>query len=424
YRSRTLDILISTGTLEMGVNLPARLVVLYDLQGFNGLDFVPLSVNTVWQRAGRAGRRGLDDAGDVLLIAPTWAKGIERYLRGDFENIQSQLGSEAALAEQVVIEVASGLVKNQTQLHRCFDSTLAKHQQRLGDLDSVLREMLEAGMLANTLKKGRTCLEATGLGRIAVRQMLRPRTVVSLSRRLRSDSAQDFTFLDLLLIAIGTSDCQPKLPTDFEELDGLSDLLGQERSILLEGSTASVLKRFHRSGRHLLDTIKTALVIRAWTRTGDVESVAEDFGCYSFEIRRLVESLERILSAAVAVLSPSKDEAESVVLDEEDVPIRERIQALREMVAYGIHEEAVSLTGIDGIGGKLARRLLRIGITDIEDMAQAEAEDVAMVQGISLKRASSLIEEANRVMGKRSAFYFRETGPTIRSVSSEWLSSI
>jgi helicase len=56
YRARTLHALVSTGTLEMGLNLPARQVVLYDLQMFDGSDFVPLSVNTVWQRAGRAGR--------------------------------------------------------------------------------------------------------------------------------------------------------------------------------------------------------------------------------------------------------------------------------------------------------------------------------------------------------------------------------
>ena len=56
----------------MGLNLPARQVVLYDLQTFDGTDFVPLSVNTVWQRAGRAGRRGLDTQGEVVLIAPSW----------------------------------------------------------------------------------------------------------------------------------------------------------------------------------------------------------------------------------------------------------------------------------------------------------------------------------------------------------------
>ena len=59
YRAGVLRVLVSTGTLEMGLNLPARQVVLYDLQSFDGTDFVPLPTNTVWQRAGRRDRRGL-----------------------------------------------------------------------------------------------------------------------------------------------------------------------------------------------------------------------------------------------------------------------------------------------------------------------------------------------------------------------------
>src|SRR5262249_9344610 len=79
FREGRLSALVSTGTLEMGLNLPARQVILYDLQTFDGTEFVPLSVNTVWQRAGRAGRRGLDANGQVVLIAPSWDRGIDKY---------------------------------------------------------------------------------------------------------------------------------------------------------------------------------------------------------------------------------------------------------------------------------------------------------------------------------------------------------
>jgi len=56
FRNDELDVLVATSTLEMGLNLPARQVILYDLQAFDGAGFRPLSTNTVWQRAGRAGR--------------------------------------------------------------------------------------------------------------------------------------------------------------------------------------------------------------------------------------------------------------------------------------------------------------------------------------------------------------------------------
>jgi helicase len=109
FRGRQTQVLVATGTLEMGLNLPARQVILYDLQMFNGSEFAPLSVNTVWQRGGRAGRPGLDEAGEVLLMAPSWDREARRYPTGQFEPIQSGIWESAALAEQILIEVQSGL---------------------------------------------------------------------------------------------------------------------------------------------------------------------------------------------------------------------------------------------------------------------------------------------------------------------------
>ncbi|WP_394706595.1 DEAD/DEAH box helicase [uncultured Draconibacterium sp.] len=55
FREGELDVLVATATLEMGLNMPARQVVLYDLQQFNGKEFAPLPCRNVWQRGG-AGR--------------------------------------------------------------------------------------------------------------------------------------------------------------------------------------------------------------------------------------------------------------------------------------------------------------------------------------------------------------------------------
>ena len=84
-RSGRIQAVVATSTLEMGVNFPVRQVVLHDLQTFDGEEFRPLPVNNVWQRAGRAGRPGLDDSGEVVLIAPAWAKPPRAYAEGRFE---------------------------------------------------------------------------------------------------------------------------------------------------------------------------------------------------------------------------------------------------------------------------------------------------------------------------------------------------
>ena len=79
FRRKQVEVLVATATLEMGLNLPVRQVVLYDLQGFNGRQFSPLTTNTVWQRAGRAGRRGLDENGEAVLLAPAWDRAADNY---------------------------------------------------------------------------------------------------------------------------------------------------------------------------------------------------------------------------------------------------------------------------------------------------------------------------------------------------------
>lgn len=425
YRARQTDVLISTGTLEMGVNLPARQVLLYDLQRFNGLDFVPLSVNTVWQRAGRAGRRGLDDRGQVVLLAPTWDRQAERYLDGTFEPIRSGLNAPQALAEQILAEVASGLSRNLCQLKRALSQTLAQHQNRLEGVESVVGEMLSSGMLEDVddVERRRTSLRATRLGRIAVRQMLSPATVVHLARALKTEEAEYYTFLDLLLLAAASTDCEPRVPADFEELDTLVDVLGHERSYLLGRGSDDLNARMGCHGRRLLNVIKTALVARQWTRVGDAEAVAEDFGCYPFELRRLTESLVRILTACVAIMTPPKSETEieePVPLLADEPTLAERVRALLAMVSYGIDEEAVTLTFLNGVGGTLARHLQAHGIGDIEALAESEAEELNDVRGVSLRRAEAWIAQAVDTIGTRSALALRETGARIQPLSSDW----
>ena len=432
FRKGLLRVLVSTGTLEMGLNLPARQVVLYDLQSFDGSDFVPLSVNTVWQRAGRAGRRGLDTQGEVVLIAPAWDRVADGYAAGQFEKIASGLAEERALSEQVLAEISSGFARTRNQLARNLQQSLAAHQHRLPPLHRVLSGMLDSGMLVEVCEEEARgpMLKATRLGRIAVRQMLTPSTVVTLARSLQAENADELTFFDLLLLAAQTDDCEPLIPVDFEELEDLGGWLTQERSTLLTGSHADILEHFGLSGRRVLAILKTALVLRAWTRLGDVDEVADTFGCYAFEVRRLGENIERILTAAVAVLSEPKakdtEDPEVVTpLECEEAPsLRVRVGALAAMVAHGVDEQVVTLTFIDGVGGTFARRLRDAGITDIEDLANAEVADVAAVRGISASRATRWIAEATEKFKTMSAFSMREVGQTTETASGSWTASV
>ena len=64
-----LRVIFATSTIAAGVNFPARTIVLFNSDQFNGHDFAPLSATEFRQMTGRAGRRGQDNIGFMLAIA-------------------------------------------------------------------------------------------------------------------------------------------------------------------------------------------------------------------------------------------------------------------------------------------------------------------------------------------------------------------
>jgi len=63
-----LDVIFSTSTVAAGVNFPARTVVIVQSDRFNGRGFVDMTATDLHQMAGRAGRRGMDKVGFILVI--------------------------------------------------------------------------------------------------------------------------------------------------------------------------------------------------------------------------------------------------------------------------------------------------------------------------------------------------------------------
>ena len=58
----------ATETLALGINMPARTVVLERLVKFNGEQHAPLTPGEYTQLTGRAGRRGIDVEGHAVVL--------------------------------------------------------------------------------------------------------------------------------------------------------------------------------------------------------------------------------------------------------------------------------------------------------------------------------------------------------------------
>ena len=94
YEARLIQVLYCTSTFALGVNMPARAVVFDGLSKFDGRELTLLTTRQFMQKAGRAGRRGMDQTGHVVLrLDPEdWGpmKGaVRRYRAGEYEPVHS-----------------------------------------------------------------------------------------------------------------------------------------------------------------------------------------------------------------------------------------------------------------------------------------------------------------------------------------------
>lgn len=67
FRRKLVKVVFATETLALGINMPARTVVLDSLEKFNGEARVPITPGEYTQLTGRAGRRGIDTEGHSVI---------------------------------------------------------------------------------------------------------------------------------------------------------------------------------------------------------------------------------------------------------------------------------------------------------------------------------------------------------------------
>ncbi|MFN8098361.1 MAG: DEAD/DEAH box helicase [Dermatophilaceae bacterium] len=169
----------ATETLALGINMPARTVVLEKLVKFNGEAHVDLSAGEYTQLTGRAGRRGIDIEGHALVL---WRRGLDPVhvaglastrtfpLRSSFKpsynmavNLVAQVGRERAVeilqtsfAQFQADRSVVGLVRtrhDQTEAMAGYAEAMTCH---LGDFREYAALRHELGRLEKEQAKARS----------------------------------------------------------------------------------------------------------------------------------------------------------------------------------------------------------------------------------------------------------------------------
>jgi ATP-dependent RNA helicase HelY len=155
FSAGLVKVVFATETLSLGINMPARSVVIEKLSKFSGERVEPLTPGEYTQFTGRAGRRGTDEVGYAVVL---WSPGV------NFDQVASLAGARSytlTSSFRPTYNMASNLVRRCTplQAHHLLNLSFAQYRADadIVRLESYLersRQELDKALEAARCEKG------------------------------------------------------------------------------------------------------------------------------------------------------------------------------------------------------------------------------------------------------------------------------
>ncbi len=364
FKKGRIRTIVATPTLSMGLNLPARRVVIRDLNRFDvNYGLMPIPRLEVRQMCGRAGRPRYDAYGEALLAAKNEddvEELIDEYFRSPPEAIESKLGSEPALRFHTLAAVATEHATTEEELLAFYGRTFFAHCEDVNDLRGKIGDVLAFLERENFLMRRDGALRATFFGRRTSDLYIDPLSAVKLRDALEND--RDDVFYHLW--AVCSTPDMPKLYLRRGDYQRVEDKITQE-------SLSAATEEYE----FLLAEAKTASLFEAWTEERTEDEITKRFGIGPGDIRRLVDQGEWLLYAMAELGS---------------IFNKKKVRDLRRLTTrlqYGVQEELLELVQLRGIGRVRARALHRRGLTSLRAIQKADALTIANILGPALAKS-------------------------------------
>jgi len=164
FRARRIHTLVATSGLSTGVNLPARYVVIRDLE----LAMTPIEVSQVQQMFGRAGRAGQEPEGFAFMLVPREQETEWRKKLATGYTASSQVLGH--LGDALLAEILLGSVTDRAGATAWFKETFAYAQTRQDSgVDDSLDFLVLRGFVTESDQDG---LAVTEIGALTSRLMI------------------------------------------------------------------------------------------------------------------------------------------------------------------------------------------------------------------------------------------------------------
>ncbi len=386
YRARAVKLLAATPTLAAGVNVPARRVVVADMTRYdveNGGN-TEISVLDYRQMAGRAGRPQYDSFGETVIVPPPSMdsrRALEHYANEPPEPIKSRLSDESAMRMHALATVATASGLSKKEFQSLFSSTLLSRQIGEKETWRLVEGSLGYLIAHGLMESAGDLFHATDFGKKVSMLYIDPATGVLFRDTLRrAEPGRTYTTGLLHLIA-KCPDFEPKFPLRSKDYDQALAFMEQHHAELIERPKMKTFSDYE----EVLQEMRTVMILHAWIDEWREEQILSRLGAEPGDIHRAVDNGDWLLH--------SLEELTKLFGRGE---LSSQVRVLRARVTSGVSEELVELTTIQGVGRVRARSLYSAGYHTIEDVKEAPADKLALVEKIGTALSRKIKEQVSR----------------------------
>lgn len=384
FREGKIKILTATPTLAFGVNLPARMVIIYDYRRYEvGYGYYPITVLEYKQMAGRAGRPKYDKVGEAILIAKTDDEQdylMESYVLSEPERIWSKLAVERILRPHVLSTIAAHYARTEQGVYDFFAQTFYAHQYDPKAIRMVIAKTMKFLHDEKMIDVSSKAVRATKFGHRVSDLYIDPISAVRIRDALHAQ-APVITELSFLHAIAHTPDLYPKLRPYSSEIDELALFVEQHKDEFMFDPPSELDDQF--DFQEFLGEAKLALVLQSWIEEVTEDQMIEKFRVQPGDLYRLIDSAKWLLHAfrELAALLKKKN-------------MVSQLNILIERCSKGVKAELLPLVRLEGVGRVRARVLFNAGLKTLDDLRHVSVEKLTALPLIGPRVAKKIKEQA------------------------------
>jgi helicase len=391
FRKDEIKILLSTSTLAMGINLPARNVFIPEKKWSTPVHGDRLAMSDITKAehenmGGRAGRLGfVNEFGRAILVtsSPFQKRALyDYYIKGGFEKLRPVLKDED-LDLYCLNLVASELCSTEEEIEKFLLSTytgVSRWSHNSGKnggpvssdkVRGIIDKCLNWGLLKRDVQEK---LQATERGKITAQMGISVDTCLNLLKWMDLCDPFRVSDLEVIVAAALTADAReihiPLRKSEFRQ-SKYRNLFRSEVERLGEGDKIlfkSILGPSHRLLYEQERALKKALILYQWISPASTREIEEAHQVFSGAIKKMGEEFSWLIEA-ISTLAKAEGWPEQVI---------KKMYVLGERLSFGIDFRGLELAKlrIRGLGRGYISRLVQNGYDTSKALGELSIEEL------------------------------------------------